>query len=347
MCSSVPPAAFGGGRDGRARVEFVAFSLTKLVHRPGKPAGVLGESEQCGESAENKTPLPIDLSASTMRSMLHIRTMNVDDVPLGCRLNEASGWNQVASDWLRLLALEPEGCFVAEWDGQPVGTTCVTRFDTLAWISMVLVDAAHRGRGIGTDLMRHALAWLDRRGIATVRLDATALGRPVYEKLGFVGEYELARWAGTAAGGELRAEIILAADAQLTAIIALDEQATATQRGPLLARLFDEGRDAMRVAGLRGQITGFSGLRVGGRARQIGPVIARDEVSGIALLDAAFVDHQGQAVFLDVPLSNRPAMQWAEKRGLRIQRQFLRMVYGRPVADRPEQIWASFGPEKG
>ena len=279
--------------------------------------------------------------------MLHIRTMNVDDVPLGCRLNDASGWNQTASDWLRLLALEPEGCFVAEWNGQPVGTICVTRFETIAWISMVLVDAAHRGQGIGTHLMRHALAWLDRSGIATVRLDATALGRPVYEKLGFVGEYELARWEGTATGGELRPEIIVAADSQLAAIIALDEQVTATPRGSLLARLFAERPGAMRTAAIRGQIAGFSGVRLGSRARQIGPVIGQDESSGVALLHAAFSDHQGQTVFLDVPLPNRPAMHWAEARGLRIQRQFLRMVRGRPIADRPEQMWASFGPEKG
>jgi hypothetical protein len=48
-----------------------------------------------------------------------------------------------------------------------------------------------------------------------------------------------------------------------------------------------------------------------------------------------------------VPLPNQPAMEWAEARGLRIQRQFVRMVRGRPIADRPAAIWTSFGPEKG
>jgi GNAT superfamily N-acetyltransferase len=279
--------------------------------------------------------------------MLRIRVMNLDDVPLGCRLNDAAGWNQRPADWQRLLAFEPAGCFVAEWDGRPVGTTCVTRFETIAWISMVLVDAEHRGRGIGTQLMRYALAWLDERGAQTVRLDATALGRPVYEKLGFVGEYEVARWEGAAVGGGLGPEITWAADSHLKAITALDHQATGTPRGPLLARLFAERPEGMRVAVDRGRISGYSGIRPGGRAWQIGPLVALDVSSGSALLDAAFSDHQGQTVFLDVPLPNRPAMQWAEARGLRIGRQFLRMTRGRPVADRPEQIWASFGPEKG
>jgi GNAT superfamily N-acetyltransferase len=279
--------------------------------------------------------------------MLRIREMNLDDVPLGCRLNDAAGWNQLPADWQRLLAMEPAGCFLAEWDGQPVGTTCVTRFETIAWISMVLVDAAHRGRGIGTQLMRHALAWLDRCGTRTVRLDATPLGRPVYEKLGFVGGYEVARWEGTAAGGDLRPEITPAAESHLEAITALDHQATGTPRGPLLARLFAERPQTMRVAGAQGRVAGYSVVRPGGRARQIGPVVALETSSGLALLDAAISGHHGQTVFLDVPLPNRPAMHWAEARGLHVQRQFLRMARGQPVADRPERIWAGFGPEKG
>ncbi len=288
--------------------------------------------------------------------MLHIRIMDLNDVPLGCRLKDAAGWNQLPADWQRLLVLEPAGCFVAEWDGQAVGTTGVTRFDTIAWISMVLVDPAYRGRGIGTQLMRHAIAWLDQCGVRTVRLDATALGRLVYEKLGFVGEYEVARWEGRSVGfrpaspeGGLKPtlQVMLAADSHLEAITALDYQATGTPRSPLLARLFAERPQAMRVAVTQGRITGFSSTRLGGRARQVGPVIAEDASSGSALLDAAFSDQLGETVFLDVPLPNRPATQWAEARGLSIQRQFLRMVRGQPIADRPEQIWGSFGPEKG
>ena len=103
----------------------------------------------------------------------------------------------------------------------------------------------------------------------------------------------------------------------------------------------------MRVAVTQGRITGYCNVRLGGRAWQIGPVIALEASSGTALLNAAFSDHEGQTAFLDVPLPNQLAMQWAETRGLRIERQFLRMVRGQPVADRPEQIWASFGPEKG
>src|SRR5205823_2979194 len=88
-------------------------------------------------------------------------------------------------------------CFVAELGGAAVGTTACFLFGRVAWVAMVLVDEAARGRGVGTALMRHALAFADDRGIRSVRLDATPLGRPIYEKLGFVAEYPLTRYAGT------------------------------------------------------------------------------------------------------------------------------------------------------
>src|SRR6516164_99823 len=109
--------------------------------------------------------------------MIRVRPMTADDLPLGLRLSEASGWNQVEADWQRFLDLQPDGCFVAEYDGTPVGTTTTCIFDSVAWIAMVLVEEAVRGRGVGTELMRHAIRFLDGRGVTTVRLDARPMGR--------------------------------------------------------------------------------------------------------------------------------------------------------------------------
>ena len=126
-----------------------------------------------------------------------IRTMTAADIPAGLRLNSQNGWNQLARDWQRQLDLEPEGCFAAEIDGQIVGTACACVFEKVAWVNLVLVDQVYRGRGIGTSLMvRCVLAYLDARNIPSIRLDATPLGRPIYEKLGFDADYELQRCAG-------------------------------------------------------------------------------------------------------------------------------------------------------
>jgi len=282
--------------------------------------------------------------------------MTPDDVPLGMRLKDIAGWNQTEADWRRLLALEPAGCFLAEWDRRPAGTACVSVFPPLGWVSMVLVDPPVRGRGIATRLMQHALTYLDGLGVPTVRLDATPLGRAVYERIGFVAEYEVARWEGPAAGRIGPVPVMLdpvvggiapVGPADVAAVAALDEAATGADRRRLLDLLRAEHPEAMKVLTRGGRPAGYSCIRPGSRATQIGPVVALDADAGEALAAAALCDCAGRTVFADIPVPNLASMRWAESHGLRVQRQFTRMRRGRPVSDRPMSLWAGFGPEKG
>src|SRR4051812_37831517 len=116
--------------------------------------------------------------------MITLRPMTGADLPLLLRLRAQARWNQTEADLRRFLDLSDDGGFVSQFAGEPVGTVCTFVFGSTAWIAMVLVDEAMRGRGIGAALMRHALAHLNRIGVERIRLDATPLGRPVYEKLG-------------------------------------------------------------------------------------------------------------------------------------------------------------------
>jgi GNAT superfamily N-acetyltransferase len=280
--------------------------------------------------------------------MLRLRTMTTEDIELGLRLKDQAGWNQTAADWQRFLALEPDGCFVAELDGWPVGTTTTCSFEAVGWIAMVLVDVAARHQGIGTRLVEHALAYLQSRGASTIRLDATPLGRPVYERIGFTAEYELTRLEGTAsavaAGGP---DVTEALPDDADALAALDRRVTGANRRRLLARLLvdpDAAAGKLRVAEA---LAGYVMLRRGGRAMQLGPAVAITPEAGQALLNWALRRCDGWPVLIDIPCDNGVAVAWAQARGLIPQRRFTRMYYDRPIFDQHELLWASSGPEKG
>lgn len=278
--------------------------------------------------------------------MIHIRPMVREDLALGMRLKQQAGWNQTEADWLRQLELEPQGCFVAEVDGAPRGTTCTCQFGPVAWVAIVLVDVAVRRRGIGQALVEHALAHLDERGMSSIRLDATALGRPLYEKLGFAPQFELARWEGVLPPSPAVAGVTPLASEELPQLLDLDRGAVATDRGKLLARLYREQPESLRAVRERDRVVGFAASRAGANATQLGPCIA-DAQAGPLLLADAFHRHAGQRVYLDVPLANAAAMEAARAQGLTVQRNFLRMCRGRVVEENPASFWASFGPEKG
>jgi len=279
--------------------------------------------------------------------MIELRRMTIDDVSLGMRLKEQAGWNQIEADWRRFLALEPDGCFVAELDGKPVATTTTCVFDSVAWIAMVLVDKPARHQGIATRLVEHAVQYLEGRGVETVRLDATPLGRPVYERLGFVAEYELVRLQGMASASALGQPVAMQVPADFSAAAKLDHQITGTNRHRLLEAMFRERPDAAQIVVDGSETIGYAMLRAGSRATQIGPAVALTSDAGCALLDWAYQRCDGRDIFIDVPCDNQPAIDWANVKGMETQRPFTRMYRGHPVRDQAAHLWASSGPEKG
>jgi GNAT superfamily N-acetyltransferase len=278
--------------------------------------------------------------------VIRIRPLTAEDIPFGMRLKQQAGWNQLEADWARFLALEPTGCFVAEWDGQPVGTTTTCIFGTVAWVAMVLVDPAFRGRGIGTALMAHALAYLDQRGVQSVRLDATPLGQPIYEKQGFVAEYTLARYAGTVAGTDPVAGVVPFQAEHLNGLLDLDRRVTGTDRRKLLLRLLEEWPDGARVVHRDGTVVGCLSARRGARAIQVGPCLATAGAGPLLFADA-WQRFPRQPIFIDIPVGNTAAVSLAEAKGLTVQRHLLRMGRGPTVHEHIDELWASSGPEKG
>ena len=272
--------------------------------------------------------------------------MTITDIELGLKLSRQAGWNQTEFDWLRFLKMEPDGCFVAELDGSSVGTTTTTLFEDTAWISMVLVDVDFRSKGIGTELLKYSLNYLDERNVKTVRLDATSAGQPIYEKLGFVAEYQLARYEGILSSGEKGRDITKAEPALYTSIIEFDKQMTGTNREKMHRSFFEEFLEDIYVVKSGDEIAGFIMSRPGANAVQIGPCVANMDAGSVLLRDA-LIRFAGKSVFVDVPVDNVGAVKIAESGGLKVQRYFMRMYRGRRINDNIDALWASSGPEKG
>jgi GNAT superfamily N-acetyltransferase len=279
--------------------------------------------------------------------VIRLRRMTTADLPLGMRLKDQAGWNQTEADWRRLFALTPDGCFVAECNERPVGTAAASVFGRVGWIAMVLVDEAYRRRGIGTRLVEQSIAYLGRQALRSIRLDATPLGRPVYEKLGFRVEYELARWEGVAPVRGLHRGTVLAGPDHVEAIAELDKELTGTSRLRLIECLFRQQAGAMRVTVGPEGLLGYAGWREGSLAAYIGPVMALSAEIGQELADAMLAACPGRPVFVDVPCDNGPATGCAQSCGFTVQRPLIRMVCGEPIADRLACLWASSGPETG
>lgn len=277
---------------------------------------------------------------------VEIRLFFESDIPAAMQLKEAAGWNQTEDDWRRLLMLEPNGCFAAIKDGRLVGTTTTTTYGTdLAWIGMVLVDPQHRRQGIAAKLMQVALDCLKPK-VATIKLDATALGQPVYEKFGFEVESVVERWSGTA-GSEARDTKTLSVEDR-DALLALDQLAFNADRSKLIERLIDNASvSPALVRGVNNALNGYALARRGTRADYVGPIVSREPQQAEMLLDQVLSQLNQRRVYIDFNTECGIGASVLSERGFVKERDLLRMRAGGPDAKTSPFVVAIAGPEVG
>jgi len=279
---------------------------------------------------------------------VEIRLLLEADIPAAMRLKEAARWNQTDDDWRRLLRLEPNGCFGAIKDGRLVGTTTTTIHGGLAWIGMVLVEPQHRRQGIAAKLMDVALDYLKDK-VDTIKLDATSLGQPVYEKLGFQVESVVERWSGTArsTGREIQPPAVMDRDT-VRELLNLDRVAFKADRSRLIETLTDAACVSpvlMRAAD--DTLSGYALARSGTSRTYVGPVIAKDPEVAETLLDRMFSELAGREVYVDLNKQCSAGASLLSDRGFVKERDLMRMVRGRESEKTSPLIVAIAGPEVG
>ncbi len=283
-------------------------------------------------------------------SAITIRSMAPADWPTALQLSTAVGWNQTAADWERLWQLDPAGAFVAEHAGTVVGTTLCCRFETVAWLAMVIVDPRFRDRGIGRRLVETGLDFAESQGVSTVRLDATPLGERVYGRFAFLPQFSLMRLRGIAicpsngVSSAVGVRPAVSAD-DFAAIRQWDQRATHTSRASLLESLH-AAKPIWIAETPTGVPLGFLARRVGRSAWHIGPCCGTHEAAS-ALLKSALTAAQGQAVIVDLPAHCVELMDLASSCGLSAERPLLRMCRGTPLIEDHEFFHISSGPELG
>jgi len=281
------------------------------------------------------------------------REMGPRDIVGGLRLCRASGWNQVEDDWQLFLTLRPDGCRVAEGNGEVVGTVATLRYEErFSWVAMMLVDPQHRRIGIGTKLLSEALDLLSDE--ECVRLDATPTGRELYRLYGFQDEYALSRFAREAGRGQaamVNPMVRPMHEADHAEIFAFDRQAFGADRSAILISLFGRSQNYAWVAESSTSHSGIQGYcfgRPGFRYHQLGPVVARDERIAREIVAQCLHHNAGVCFGIDAPQHSQSWHDWLVQQGFVEERPFVRMYRGEiRYAGELGSVFAIVGPEFG
>jgi GNAT superfamily N-acetyltransferase len=178
---------------------------------------------------------------------------------------------------------------------------------------MVLTLPEFRGRGLARQMMEHALDFCTRRGVHWVKLDATDMGVPLYERLGFRAECMVER--------RLRAPANAPAHfAQWNGDVPLelDRRAFGADRAALLADLAPLG------AASNGKYAYAMG-RSGSQASYFGPCVSESADAARCMLEWFLAAHATEAVLWDVLPENPAAAALADEYGFKTVRRLTRM----------------------
>ena len=263
-----------------------------------------------------------------------------DDAMAGLALSAEAHWNQNEADW-RFFLSKGTVFGVRDSGGHLVASAALLPYTSgNAWISMVLVTATWRRRGVASKLIDTCLDAAAKQGLVAW-LDATSAGATVYEPLGFRPVLELRR---------LRLENTSDSSADLTPLAG---QITEFMTCDISAMGFDR-RDLLReLAGRpRSQLVSngdaMALVRDGRTARHIGPLFADTPDRALALVEEIVQSASGP-LLIDAVATQEAFLKGLTAGGWTVERPFQRMRFGNDNDDAlaTEPPFAVAGPEYG
>ncbi len=275
-----------------------------------------------------------------------VRRMSRQEVDLAVGWAAEEGWNPGLNDAECFSAADPQGFFLAELSGEPVGCISAVAYDErFAFAGFYMVKKQWRGRGIGRLLVREASAYVGSR---TVGNDAVPAQQETYKRYGFLFAYRNIRYRGVAPSAGERAAGVVALESVPC------EQLRAYDRG-----LFPADRTAFLGCWIRqpggvalgilrdGRLTGYGVLRPCRQGWKIGPLFADAEAIAEGLLGALTAAIPGGEFFLDIPAPNPVARLLAGRHGMTPVFETARMYAGSAPALPLERIFGVTSFELG
>jgi GNAT superfamily N-acetyltransferase len=257
-----------------------------------------------------------------------LRVISPDEAPAVISLMRKIGWNHPLEQTRQNIAWGGKGSFCLAFDERIVGTAIALKYsERLAWIGLVISDPEYQRRGFARRLMNHAMQHL--QSVESIMLDASTLGFPLYDKMGFQSLYKINVYAGTPQRFAPSAAIRPMTTSDLSTVINMDCEIMGLPRPQVLNWLFENSKPYVMTVG--DKITGYAFARVQIDGLRIVAWNAEDSATAEALFQfgSSLAAEGGYGFQASIPELNKAASAIAERHGLTIDRTVTRMVYGK------------------
>jgi GNAT superfamily N-acetyltransferase len=268
---------------------------------------------------------------------LRIRPMRPDEILAAVDWAAAEGWNPGLADAACFGAVDPDGFLIGELDGEAAATiSCVNYDASFAFLGFYMVRADLRGRGLGLQIWKAAIA---HAGARVIGLDGVVAQQANYRKSGFELAYPNVRYGGIVTAGAPNAGVVALHDVPLAMVEADDATVFPAPRPAFLRAWISASGHIGRALMRDGRLAAWGVIRPCRRGWKVGPLIADDRASAEAVLSTLIADIGGGEIFLDIPSVNHDAVALAQGLGLAPVFETARMYTGRVPPLRLERVF--------
>jgi hypothetical protein len=249
------------------------------------------------------------------------------------------GWTHPVEQTQVNITWGGDGSFCLAFGEQIVGTAIALKYSPrLAWVGLVISDPDYQRRGFARRLMNQVMIHLS--DVDSVMLDASVMGYPLYDTMGYQTLYKINAYSGTPQLFEVDHSIRPMTDSDLPAIIAADAEVVGVARPQVMKWLFETGSGY--VATHEGVIIGYTFVKTHLDTLRLAGWNARDPITAENLLKlGSNLAAQGGFTYrLNVPEPNDQSRVIMDRHNMTIERYVTRMVYGQP---RPGHMSDQFG----
>lgn len=250
-------------------------------------------------------------------------------------LRAAIGWGPGAWYLAPLIAAGGIALGIRGDDGRLRAMGGSALFGSAGFICNMVVEPASKRQGLGRQVFTGLLDWLGDRGVATVQLEATEEGRPLYEQYGFTSRWEsiVAVMGDPVERGD-ETGITPLEPSDWEQISVLDARAQGSDRGKFLQAQADSLADVEVFVAREGRALAAFGYRRPGR---IGPLVAANETAAERMARALAGRSEPGTI---APVGHPRHARFWERLGFQMEPYDVRMVAGPPPVDDQSMVYA-------